>query len=521
MKSYIDNRNKMNFSLVGDSNFRDLFALHRGGIDEAAGSTVRFDLATSVASVRTVLDGPRAGQCVTFLACPTNEIALKSKNNTKSREGIIENVLNDFLDAINQQGLKDETSFFIICQPFLRLDPPWLKAKMEFYKTYLKTIHANLSPPNVFIGGVIEVLTDDLKADRIHLSEQGMEKLRSVIVTDIGIAVRDCPILAAGGVILNDEVDMDEAPLSQLIRSAKKTPLRKKRVIEESSEDDGKTSKRKKTKEGKMDGWMSRMELMMKDLHDDRANNKIRFDKLDDKLEETIIVQENLKEQVEAIKQSDHSFSATIMEDLDAVENANLRDTVIVKKLAADKTIPTDRKELSSMILEAGKELLTEVMGSDKGMKYISPLYFRNDKRTPKEGDRNEFPPFKIIFKHLPDAIEFKEKVITASKIPTHRLYKCYVANQQNISTRVRLMLLWAIVDILKKEKKESWVNQSSPKPTLQVKMNGTLVKQYSYIDAISAYGERIDKKVIDEATKLASRFFYGQVEKIFIILKD
>ena len=82
-------------------------------------------------------------------------------------------------------------------------------------------------------------------------------------------------------------------------------------------------------------------------------------------------------------------------------------------------------------------------------------------------------------------------------------------------------MVLWGIVDVLKKEKRESWVNQSSPKPTLQVKQTGVLIKSYSYIEAISAYGERIEKKVIDEATKLAGRFFYGQVEKIFIILKD
>ena len=82
-------------------------------------------------------------------------------------------------------------------------------------------------------------------------------------------------------------------------------------------------------------------------------------------------------------------------------------------------------------------------------------------------------------------------------------------------------MLLWGIVDVLKREKKESWVNQSSPKPTLQVKQTGTLVKSYSYLEAISAYGERIDKKVIEDATKLAARFYYGQVEKIFVILKD
>ena len=262
---------------------------------------------------------------------------------------------------------------------------------------------------------------------------------------------------------------------------------------------------------------------MMEDLHGDRSVNRARFDRLDEKLEETILVQENLKEQVEAMKQSDNTFSASIKEDLDAVENQGSRDTVIIKKLATDKVIPTDRKELSTMIMEAGKELLTDVLGADANtkFKFIAPLYFRNEKRVLKEGERNEYPPFKITFKHLTDAIVFKEKVILASKDKKSKLSGCYVSNQQNVGTRVRLMLLWGIVDALKKEKKESWVNQSAPRPTLQVKQTGTIIKTFSYIEAISSYGERIEKKIIDEATKLAHRFFYGQVEKIFIILKD
>ena len=167
-------------------------------------------------------------------------------------------------------------------------------------------------------------------------------------------------------------------------------------------------------------------------------------------MEETILVQENLKEQIESIKQSDNSFSAIIKEDLDAVENASLRDTVIIKRMATDKVIPTERKALSTLILEVGKEILTEIMGNDTCMKYIAPLYFRNDKKTPKEGDRPELPPFKITFRQLPDAILFKEKVIAALKDPTHKLYKCYASNQQNVGTRIRLLLLWGIVDVLK-----------------------------------------------------------------------
>ncbi len=73
----------------------------------------------------------------------------------------------------------------------------------------------------------------------------------------------------------------------------------------------------------------------------------------------------------------------------------------------------------------------------------------------------------------------------------------------------------------MKKEKKDSWVTQSSPKPSLMVKDVGTLVKTYSYIEAVTTFGDKIEAKILDEANGLAKRFFYGQVEKIFILLKD
>ena len=435
-------------------------------------------------------------------------------------------MITDLLNTIIDQANKKDSISYVICQPFLRLDPPWLEAKLPFYKSFLKTTHANTTNGNIHIGGEIDIQANDLKADRVHLNQEGMDKLFSVLVADLKTAKEDVEGLRSN-------VDMDDAPLSSLPRSSKKTPVRRKRTHDlESSEEEGKTVKKKTRSKntldaGKLDAVLAKLDKlekidkMMEDLHGDRSVNRARFDKLDEKLEETILVQENLKEQVEAMKQSDNTFTASIKEDLDAVENQNSRDTVIIKKLATDKTIPTDRKELSTMIMEAGKELLTDVMGSDTCMKFIAPLYFRNEKRVLKEGDRNEYPPFKINFKQLPDAIVFKEKVILASKDKKSKLSGCYVSNQQNVGTRVRLMLLWGIVDALKKDKKESWVNQSSPRPTLQVKQTGTVIKTFSYIEAISSYGERIEKKIIDEATKLAHRFFYGQVEKIFILLKD
>ncbi len=310
-------------------------------------------------------------------------------------------------------------------------------------------------------------------------------------------------------------------PVSASQRSLRKTPARNKRHFEE-TEDVGKESKKRKSNGAKIENVLDKLDLFMKELREDRNRNSERFGQVEAKIEAVIVGQEALKEEIKMVKEGDNCFSASVREDLDAIENLNSRDTVIVKKLQIDNPCPKDKTELSSLVLETGKQVLTLIMGDTTSMKYISPLFLRNERRNPKEGERNELPPFKICFKLVSDAITFKEKAIVASKDPAHRLYKAYFAHQQNVGTRIRLMLMWSIADSLKKrENKDSWVSQSSPKPTLMVKHSGTQIKTYSYIEAMSSYSEKIDAKVLEEAHKLARKFYYGQVEKIFLVLKD
>jgi hypothetical protein len=508
----------MKFAVVGDSNLRDLFTNHRDEMEKEVGNII-FEYATTVVSTKTVLEKTKAN--VIFIASPTNEISLKSRNNTKSREGIIDTVVNDLFEVINVAATKSPNTIFITCLPYLRVEPPWLETKLPYYKDKLKSIQNNSSPPNVFFGSEIDILPEDLKPDRVHLNKNGLKKLSEVMIGDFRIALRD-HVPAANNMEVSSGEDSATTPVNipPVTRSLRKTPARNKRQHEESSEDET-SSKTKKPKGAKIDSVLDKLDLLVKELRADRSSNMERFDKLEDKIEEAVVEQINLKEQIEEIKKSDHSFSASIKEDLDAVENNNSRDTVIIKKMATNQELPKEKKEMSNLILTTGKELLQQIMGTCEGMKYIAPLYF-NNRRIPKEGERKELPPFKITFKQLPDAIVFKEKAMAAAKEPGNRLYKAYISCHQTIGTRIRLSLLWGISDHLKKiEKKDSWVSQGSPKLTLMVKTNGNLIKTYSYIDAITSYGDKIDKKIIEESTKLAQKFFYGQVEKIFIILKD
>jgi hypothetical protein len=514
----------MPVKFLGDSNFRDLFAAHKDEIESETEEKVDFVQTTSVASVKSWLE-TEANLSITFIACPMNEISLKSKNNTKSREGIVESVIGDLYSQVCNIANKNESSLFVICQPFIRLDPPWMESKMSFIEEFVKSTLNNSTPGNIHLGSIYDILSDDLKSDNVHLNSKGIDKLKTVVISDIKVAKTEYNILKNGTSNEDEEMDEMSTPVNEKNpgnegRNLRRTPARRKRPLDDTNEDTNGKGRKKKAREG-IEAVLDKLDLMMEKMNGEKLTNQVRFDKIEEKLVETVSAQSNLQKEMNDLKESDKSFSASMREDLDAVENQNSRDTIIVKKLSIDVEVPKDKKELSNLIVSTGREIITLLLGSDKGMKFVAPLYFNNNKRIPKEGERKELPPFKITFKLLSDSLEFKEKAIVASKDPQHRLYKAYVSHQQSVGTRIRLSLLWGIADALKKEKKDSWVSQSSPKPCLMVKDTGPLVRTYSYIEAVTTFGTKIETKILDEATKLANRFYFGQVEKVFLILKD
>ena len=81
---------------------------------------------------------------------------------------------------------------------------------------------------------------------------------------------------------------------------------------------------------------------------------------------------------------------------------------------------------------------------------------------------------------------------------------------------------MWGIAKKIKneKEKVESWVNQSNPKPTLVVKKKGQQ-KIYSFVQAVTMFGDLLTSDEQAQPNQLANRFFKGEVGKLFIILTD
>jgi hypothetical protein len=108
VNGYLKFERKMNLKVIGDSNFRDLFAAHSEEIDKNSGTKVTFELATSVLSTKTALEEVDETTDIVFIASPTNEISQRSRNNTKNREGIIDTVLTELYEVVRVYAQKNE-----------------------------------------------------------------------------------------------------------------------------------------------------------------------------------------------------------------------------------------------------------------------------------------------------------------------------------------------------------------------------------------------------------------------------
>jgi len=283
------------------------------------------------------------------------------------------------------------------------------------------------------------------------------------------------------------------------------------------------TNTPKKSKKKEDEAVLSILKSFMEEIKEDRRLSSKKAEELEGSIDQLKVAEIEIRQEVKVLKEkknSDITFTATLREDLDAVENETLRCIVIVKKLKTAEKVSSDKAEMGRLAQAEAKKLVKEILGDDSYILYTTLL------ATSIRGLRaidGLVPPFKIAFKSKEKGVEFKEKAVSRSKEATDRLNKVYFTPQQCLATRIRTNLMWSIVDKLKDPDNsiDAWVNQGSNKPTLQVKGIEKGISSFSFVAAMHKYKDKIEQKAMDEATKMAKKFFPGQVEKIFIVLKD
>ncbi len=367
------------------------------------------------------------------------------------------------------------------------------------------------------------------KNDKIHLKDTGKEKLYGIVESDIAkiketLAAEDEQSGSQAG-SQSDFQSGSQSWASQISNTSQApTPATLKKRVRETFDDD--MSEDSETgKRPRKDSVIDRLDLLITEMRTDRTENKSRFTRCETKVEDIAKVMVEVRERVEELEEraeGEDLLTAEMREDIDGLENENLKSIVIIRKLPAAKPVPKDRKQLKTYIMETAKAIVADVLdeAAVEEIKFSSTLYATVD---PKKKDNKEglIPPFKIGFKTKDLGVKFREVAVKMAKEEGSHLATTYFTRCQSSATRLRAQLMWAVADAIKTKTKEVWVNQVSCKPMLQIKEGGKIVRSLGFIKAMQEYGEKIPKKTLEDATKIAKKFFAGTLEKTFIVIKD
>jgi len=543
--------------ILGDSNYRNTLDVYGETLSAAVKEKINLVLFNSNESLKAELDKAKNYKII-LVAAPINEIAFKVKaGGKKGRDEIIKCVVEEQNKIVNESANTEGRlgTIHLLLPPLLRQEPAWMEERLRWVLFNLRDKISLNSPWNVGIGNPIAIESTDLKADKVHLNDSGMKKLYQGLEKDLKKCKEN---LGEGEGVLSQDwasqvtEEIGEPPTPGTLRKrGRPTPS-------SSSEEEEEAPVKKvkgKTAEDKMDKMLRLMKEMKKENSAARAENM----ELKDKFLTTDKKVVDLKEEFDGFKEEvvrDTDLTAEMIENIDGLENENLRNTVIVRKLKAEKKVPTDKKLLRTYVQDLARTLAVKVTGdqsSSTGIKYAATLYSFVDP-TKKDNKEGLVPPFKICFHTKDLAVKFRDKAVKLAKVglprrtfgadqdeamntsqdqewdneaataqpePTTNVCQgAYFTFYQTAATRFRTTLMWAVADVLKSKTRQVWVSQGN-KPTLQVKEGGKVVKSLTFVQTMGEYKEKIPKKTLEEVKKAASKLYGGHLEKTFIVIKD
>jgi len=511
-----------------------MYDAHGERLGTEVGEKISFKVCSTNDSLKLTMEKIEASPKIVIVGAPLNEIAAKIKNGkNKGKDETIKQVVESQNKLINQYAEFHTETVFMVVPPFLRKEPAWMEEKMRICSFYIGDFIKLKSPTNVAMATLIPIEETDLAPDKLHLGEKGAEKLFTTIRGDI---------LACKESIGNGPLSQDWA--AQLWESQETPPtpanVKKRARAERVEEDDEDEEEEEDTnpKKIKNDSTIDKIYLLVKEMKSEAATSRKDFAKINTKVE-------SVKKEVAEIKEAanrDNLVTAEIKEDMDGLENENLKSIVVIRKLKATKPVPKDSKELRTYVQDLARELVKKILKdgeSAKTVKYAATLFSFIDPLK-KDNKKGLVPPFKICFHSKDAAVRFRETAVKMAREgkkkpdamevegweeesePTqeNEFSNTYFTYFQTAGTRIRVLLMWAVADALKSKTKQVWVNQSS-RPTLQVKEGGKIIRNLSFVKTMTEYKEKIGAEKLVEIKKVAEKNFAGQLEKTFIVLKD
>jgi hypothetical protein len=197
-----------------------------------------------------------------------------------------------------------------------------------------------------------------------------------------------------------------------------------------------------------------------------------------------------------------------------------LKDVIIVRRLKHKDQVPKTKPEINAMLKTIADKMVVDMGGAADSIKFVAMAYGELDQA--KQARRSgTVPAFIVGFKQKQDAISFKEAGSKKAKIEGGDYHKVVFAYRHCLGSRIRTMIHWKIVNKLKEDGKETWVNVNMTRPKLQIKNGDKYPLEFDFVQAIAKYRGKLTDPDLKEANDIARRHYKGRCQQVFLVLKD
>ncbi len=493
---------------VGDSNLRNVVEENQQVLKNKLGEDTIFEQAGTNEALKTALQ-THNDKVFTKVIVGTllNEVGYKGKA-VKSRDDVINNITKEQVDIMIKFADLHTNTTYIVLPPFMRFEPAWIPDKLRMITLSLKDYTEGAKRNNILFGYPVDITEGDVSSvDKVHLNESGKAKFLNSLIGD------------------NSAIKATTMDWAQTPTPARITRSTSKRTRNASVSDEEEVVVKKRTKGPDVStAILEKLNRMTEELREDRLKTNSQIQTLGNKLDLNVdTTNANTAKIAELSKEQETCTNvvAGIKEDLDGVENENMRDVILVRKLKTGQAIPSKKAEINEMLKTVAADLVTRVGGNPTMIKFVAMAYNEID-QTKQQGRKDLMPAFKIGFKSKENAIKFKENGTKLAKDKNGDLHKVVFAYQHCSGTRIRTQIMWKIVNKLKEQQgKEAWVNVNYTKPRIQVKSDKKFPTEYTYVAAIEKFKDLLTDDDLKEVNAQAKKFFNGQCKQLFLILKD
>jgi hypothetical protein len=237
-------------------------------------------------------------------------------------------------------------------------------------------------------------------------------------------------------------------------------------------------------------------------------------------IEDRLTKVEKVVRSQEEKNRSNNLMMARLREESGTSLYRSKEDRIVISGITSKSPIPTDNKKRIDYLKKIAVEIFETLIKVFRGK-----IMFLNQEKS-----QEQLIPSIEVRLDSPDHASAIRRVFAEKRskkeLPTH-LHKLSVTNYVNlVATRVRIDIMKAIARKLSNTKEIACVSGFISRPMMHIKKlpattNSRPIRSYTFSDAITKYGDRVNFDDLNSASIRAGRVLDGQLEQNFVVLSE